>query len=235
MKRKQCQSIAKTTGVQCEKRALMGGSYCWIHTPKKDPFIFLLIGSFLGFGIQAVYENTTTSPEEFLINDLKHQIEVYQDSIESKDERIDELEKMTALAKQELHNIKVKDAPWEFTEKQETKLRGLLNNSKKGKIEIAYLQSDGERAGAFAQKLEKIFIETGYDMAPEISMVSNTTNPTGINIKYRKLEDRERSKQYAQIFQMVGLPCKFGKIGDKHIDLWRGLENAVTVTVYRKP
>jgi hypothetical protein len=95
MREKQCQSVAKTTRTQCEKRALLGGSYCWFHTPKKEPFIFLVIGALLGFGIQTIYDKVAISPEESLITDLQAQIQNYQESIEQKDQRISELEDTT--------------------------------------------------------------------------------------------------------------------------------------------
>lgn len=95
MREKRCQAVAKSTGTQCEKRALLGGTYCWFHTPKKEPFIFLVIGALLAFGIQTIYEMVTLSPEESLIIDLQTQVENYQESDEKKDQRIAELEDTT--------------------------------------------------------------------------------------------------------------------------------------------
>ncbi|MHC1743547.1 MAG: hypothetical protein AB9873_11005 [Syntrophobacteraceae bacterium] len=149
--------------------------------------------------------------------------------------RAAELENKTAQAQLELQKLKDKQAPWVLTSDQETMLKQLLENAKKGKIEMAYYLPDGERAGAFARKLETIFKDSGYDMAPEIAMVTNTSNPTGIYIFYRKDEDRNRTIEYTAILGKIGLLCKFEKIGKNHVDLWPGLDNAVTITVYNKP
>jgi len=95
MSEKKCQAVAKATGTQCEKRVLLGATYCWFHTPKKEPFIFLIFGALLGLGFQTLYDIYTISPEESLITKLQTQIYSYQDSIEKKDSRIAELENTT--------------------------------------------------------------------------------------------------------------------------------------------
>ena len=150
-------------------------------------------------------------------------------------ERALELENQTAQAQLELKKLKDKEAPWVLTHEQEKILSQSLEKAEKGKIEIGYYLPDGKRAGAFARKLEIIFKNSGYDMAPEIVMVTNTSNPIGIDVRYRKDEDRNRAIEYKDIFKKIGLQCKYGKIGKNHVDLWPGLENAVTVTVYTKP
>ncbi len=150
-------------------------------------------------------------------------------------ERALELENKTAQAQLELQKIKDKQAPWVLTSDQETMFEQLIDKAEKGKIEIAYYLPDGERAGAFAKRLETIFKDAGYDMAPEISMVTNTSNPTGIHVFYRKDEDRNRAIEYMNIFKKMGLLCKYGKFDQNHVDLWPGMDNAVTITVYTKP
>jgi len=73
MKKAQCQSIAKTTQKQCEKPPLSDSSYCWLHYPKKETIEFFILGVFLTFLFQVLFNLATTSPEERKINLLQKQ------------------------------------------------------------------------------------------------------------------------------------------------------------------
>jgi len=43
-----CKAFAKSTQQQCQKIALRGTIYCWVHYPKKGPILLLFIGALLG-------------------------------------------------------------------------------------------------------------------------------------------------------------------------------------------
>ena len=72
--KRKCQSIAKRSGNQCENPPLLGVPYCWHHYPKKEPFIFLLLGALLGFALSVAYDTWTTSPEEKGISEIKTEV-----------------------------------------------------------------------------------------------------------------------------------------------------------------
>ena len=126
-------------------------------------------------------------------------------------ERAANLENETINARLELERIKYKQAPWILTEKQMIKLKELLERAPKGKIEIAYILSDGGRVSGLARCIESIFRNAGYSMAPEIGMISNPSNPKGLKVLFREEKDRERSQIYANIFKSVGIPCEWGQ------------------------
>lgn len=73
MKKAQCQSIAKSTQKQCEKPPLSGTQYCWLHHPKKEIIVFFILGIFLTFLFQIVFDLFTISSEEHKINKLQQQ------------------------------------------------------------------------------------------------------------------------------------------------------------------
>ena len=161
--------------------------------------------------------------------------EGYVKDLSAKDDQIQELRKQTAEAQRGVISVKENQAPWTLTSDQEKALRSLLAKAPKGKIEVTYLLSDGKRAGGLANTLEGTFRALGYDLAPEIGMVSNPRNPRGLIIKYRREQDRERAVVYCSIFNQVGLQCKWAKMGPNHVDLRAWLKEAVTVGVYMKP
>jgi len=74
MKKKQCQAIASSTGVQCKKGVLWGTSYCRVHYPKKDAIELILLGILLSFFLQIFYDNMTLSDEERKTIQLQGQV-----------------------------------------------------------------------------------------------------------------------------------------------------------------
>jgi hypothetical protein len=55
---KQCKAIAKTTGAQCKKRALPGTHYCYIHYPKTQAIITIVIGALLGLFLGVIFSES---------------------------------------------------------------------------------------------------------------------------------------------------------------------------------
>lgn len=51
---KYCREWVEGTGCRCKKRAILG-NHCWLHYPKKEPIITLVIGSFLGLFVTLLF------------------------------------------------------------------------------------------------------------------------------------------------------------------------------------
>ena len=95
--RTKCQAFAKTKEQQCQNKALLGTNYCWIHYPKKSPFLFLFIGAFIGFILQLTYDHFTVSAEERKINELTKEIGTLHARLIKQDSKIDEFENAVLL------------------------------------------------------------------------------------------------------------------------------------------
>ena len=122
-------------------------------------------------------------------------------------ERAASLEHETATARLELEKIKENRKPWEFSVDQKKKFNELLKQAPKGKIEISYIITDGERVSGMARYIEEAFRINSYTMGPEIGMISNPSNPTGIQVTFISDKNKERAIAYAEIFRSLGIPC----------------------------
>lgn len=77
MKSNQCQSIAKSTGIQCTKKPMKGTNYCWVHIPKKGPLIGFIIGAALSLIFTVAWDYFTTSDEEEQIIELRDSLDPF--------------------------------------------------------------------------------------------------------------------------------------------------------------
>jgi hypothetical protein len=150
-------------------------------------------------------------------------------------ERAASLENETANARLELERLKSAQHPWELSDAHWSKLQELLKGAPKGKIEVCYLLSDGVRVSGLARRIEAVFREHGFTMAPEIGMISNPANPKGIRITFIKEDDRARAMTYVDIFRALGIPCALSVRDIERIPQDVRFPDPVSITVLSKP
>jgi hypothetical protein len=158
-----------------------------------------------------------------------------KESVARLNERTAQAEARTVEAQLELNRIKENQAPWVFSADQKKKLIESLKKAPKGKIEVSYIISDGDRVSGMARYIEEAFRTNGYTMGPEIGMISNPSNPKGIQVVFISEEDEGRAKAYTEIFHSIGIPSTMTKR-----DLSRNTQdsrflNPVEIRVFCKP
>ena len=148
-----------------------------------------------------------------------------------------ELKEKTAQALTATTALEARQAPWTLSERQTSQLKALLTQAPRGRIEVAYILSDAERAGRFAKLLGNIFRQCGYEVYSEIGMFTNTSDPppVGLLVIFRTEQDRERALTYCKIFQDVGIhaECIKRNDADQQLDSW--INSAVSIYVRNKP
>ena len=152
MKKAQCRSIAKSTQKQCERPPLSGTQYCWLHYPKRETIVFFVLGIFLTFLFQVVFDHLTISREEHKINKLQQQVEELsiqnQELIEGKN---------TLVAQNKDLSEKLDKYQKDLDEKEEEikELETQAKNAKRGITENFYANGTRRRTDGGHIKLDE--------------------------------------------------------------------------------
>lgn len=105
--KKYCQSIAKSTGQPCKKKAIPGSRYCLIHIEHLPLIYAALLGALISLIFNESYKSVIPSKELIVVDSLNNQISIYQNLINS-NEKASKIQSERYIAQLDSLNRRIK-------------------------------------------------------------------------------------------------------------------------------